>query len=84
MDPFSLTTGITTTLGACTAAESTFAKLRRLKNVPVLIQALNNEVSDHDLIMLDASECLEPMKRKAGQSDRVDKALIDLCLSTLA
>ena len=83
MDPFSLTTGIVALLGTCNAARRTFAKLRRLKDAPVVIQALNNEVSDLCLIMLDLSEHLEGMRAEEVTTAEVNAAVIELFSTSL-
>ena len=81
MDPFSLTTGIVALLGTCNAARRTFAKLRRLKDASVVIQALNNEVSDLCLIMLDVSEHLESMRTEEITTPE-DKVVVVKLFST--
>lgn len=59
MDPFSITTGVLTLLGACTAASRAFKKIRDLGQAPALIQALNNEISDLQLAMLNLNDYLQ-------------------------
>ena len=83
MDPFSLTTGIVALLGTCNAACRTFAKLRRLKDAPLVIQTLNNEVSDLLLIMLDVSEYLEGMKVEEMATPEANAVAIELVSTSL-
>ena len=83
MDPFSLTTGILTLLGACTSASATISKLRRLKDAPGLIQALNNEISDLSLVPKDASDYLEGAKNTNSSGPAITETMFDLCSSTL-
>lgn len=83
MDPFTLTTGIITLLGACSTTSKTLAKIRSLREAPTLIQALNNEISDLHLILLDVSEhygSTEPQESIVG---RGDEPVFKLCSATL-
>lgn len=58
MDPFSLTTGVVTLLGLCIATTKIFNKIRSLKEAPELIQALNNELSDLQLLIASIDDHL--------------------------
>ena len=59
MDPFSLTVGIFSLIGACTATSRTFIGLRALKHAPALLQALNNEIVDLQLVLVDIKGYLD-------------------------
>ena len=59
MDPFTLTTGVVTLLGLCMATAKIFKKIRSLKEAPELIQALNNELSDLQLVIASVDSHLK-------------------------
>ena len=80
MDPLSLTTGIVTLLGACTAASKTFAKIRRLKDAPALIQALKSETGELQLMLRDTNDRLESIESRRSAPSRVDEAVLRLCV----
>ena len=83
MDPFSLTTGIIALLGACATISRTFAKIRRLHQAPELIQAVNNEISDLQLILEDMSDHLERVRSRSWELPNADEAVFRLCNSIL-
>ena len=53
MDPFSITTGVITMLGACRAISKKFDEIKQFRCMPEILCALNNEVSDLQLVLLD-------------------------------
>ena len=75
MDPLSITASIITLLSGCAQASEAFKKIRRLKEAPAVIQALNNEVSDLHLIILDISDAFEKARLKSFS--HVDRAVLE-------
>ena len=63
MDPLSLTVGLMTLIGTCATASKTLVKICRLGQAPALLQALNNEMSDLRLALMDIYEHLEKAKK---------------------
>ena len=84
MDPLSLTTAVVTLLGVCVSTTRTCAKLRRLKNAPSLIQALNDEVSDLCRIVVDASDFFERLSSSTDSAAHTNQAFLELCSSSLS
>ena len=82
MDPLSITAAALALLGACTTASRTFAKIRRLKNAPEIIQSLNNEVTDLRLVMLDAADYINRTNYHEPASLSLDGPIVTLCSST--
>ena len=64
-------------------ASQTFAKVRRLKDAPLIIQSLNNEVSDMHLIVVDMSDFLQNAENNRSSTSDSDKPIFELCSSTL-
>lgn len=83
MDPLSLTTGVFALLGACVTASRTLKKIGDLRRAPELVQAVNNEISDLHLMIIDMSDRFERFKRNCSTIPRVDRAISQLCTSTL-
>ena len=83
MDPFSLATGIFTLLGACVTASKTFAKIRRLQQAPGLLQAINNEISDLQLILLNMNDHLRTTRSRESVLPNIDQAMFRLCNSII-
>ena len=83
MDPLSLTTGILALISACATAAATFGKIRRLNEAPEIIQALNNEISDLQLLLVDMRVYMERVQSRASTPPKVDEAVFRLCASTL-
>ncbi|MCJ1331150.1 hypothetical protein MMC10_007837, partial [Thelotrema lepadinum] len=79
MDPLSITTGVLTLLGACTTASATVSKLRRLKDAPDLVQALNNEISDLRLVLLDVSDHFRSAQNERLVVPNMDETIFELC-----
>ena len=59
MDPLSLTVSILTLLGAGGSIAGAFEKLRSLRQAPEALHALNNEISDLHLIVLETNTLLQ-------------------------
>lgn len=83
MDPLTLTTGILALLRACVSLSETLIKIKNLKDGPLLIQAINNEVSDLRLVLTHIDEYLEHTKIKESAQPALDAPIYDLCSSTL-
>ena len=79
MDPLSITASILALIGVLSKASKTFAKIRRMRDAPAIIQALNNEVSDLRLMLLDANDHLE-----GQESTTIKEAVSELCRSALS
>ena len=84
MDPLSLTTSVLALLGACTTASRTIAKIRRLKDAPALVHALNNELSDLRVILMDVTDHFENAQSDGPPIPPVESAIFKLCSSTLS
>ncbi|KAL9616219.1 MAG: hypothetical protein Q9160_008892 [Pyrenula sp. 1 TL-2023] len=83
MDPLTLTTGILALLKASASLSGTLAKLRRLKDAPDLVQALNNEISDLRLILIHISDHHEDARNERLSLTNNKNPISDLCSSTL-
>ena len=83
MDPLSITTGTLALLGACATVSKTFAKIRCLKEAPVLIQVMNNEISDLQLMLVELDNHLERTESRNFALSNTDKAVFRLCISIL-
>ena len=83
MDPFSLTTGILTLISACATVANTFGKIKRLSEAPEVIQAINNEISDLQLFLVDMKVHMERVQSKSSTLPNVDEAVLRLCASIL-
>ena len=83
MDPLSLTTGILALISACNTVATTFNKIRRLNEAPGIIQAMNNEISDLQLLLVDMRIYMERVQSRASTLPKVDEAVFRLCASTL-
>ena len=84
MDPFSLTTGVITLIGACTTSAQTLSKIKNLANAPGLIQAVNNEISDLRLILTDINEHIERTRnRRSSIRPTINEAVFRLCTSVI-
>lgn len=83
MDPLTLTTGILALLRASASLSSTLLKLRRLKDAPGLVQALNNEISDLRLILIHINDYHESIRTEGLCLPNNDNPISDLCSSTL-
>ena len=83
MDPLSLTTSVLALLGACGTASRTFAKIRRLRDAPALIQAINNEVADLHLVITDINEFFEDAQECGRHISSPEGKPLELYSSTL-
>ena len=82
-DPLSLTTSILAVLGACSTASKTLANFRALKDARLVVQTLNNEISDLYVVMIDAKEHFENAEGCSSATRSVDSAFLKRCSSTL-
>ena len=83
MDPLSLTTGILAVISACATVASTFGKIKRLDEAPEVIQAMNNEISELQLLLADMKVHMERAQSRSSGIPKVDEAIFRLCESTL-
>ena len=83
MDPLSLTTGVLALLGASATGLRTFRRIRRLREAPELIQALNNELSDVHLAVMHANDYLERMRVTECNWANIDDKLHQSSLQVL-
>ena len=83
MDPLSLTTGILTLIGACVAASRTLAKIRRFKKAHSIIEAIENEISELQLMLVHMSDHLDSTNSKASALSNADKPALRLCASII-
>ena len=83
MDPFSITIGTLALLGACSKASRTLSKIKDLREAPALIQAVNNEISDLRLILMNIHDHVDRASRDEQTTSRVDGPILQLCASTL-
>ena len=79
MEPSSLMKGVSTLLEACITASRGFAKIKRLRDAPSLIQALKNEISDLQLMLMDISDHLES---RISVLSGVNETVFRLCTFT--
>ena len=79
MDPLSITTAILALLGACTTASKALAKIKNLKDAPELIQAINNEMSDLRLILLDAMDFFEHARDSRSARFDITESTFNMC-----
>ena len=83
MDPLSITTGVLAVLGACSTLSRTFAKIRSLRQAPAFLQALNNEISDLQLALLDINDFLTGAESAGISSPGTDREVQRLCSAIL-
>ena len=58
-------------------------KIQSLREAPALIQAVNNEISELRLMLMDISDYLKSQKRETSTPLKVDEAIFRTCTSTL-
>ena len=87
MDPLSLVTGILALLGACSTASKTLSKIRCLKRAPALLQALNNEIADLQLALMDINDYIERTELTKvvshGTGTSTTTTVFDICSSVI-
>lgn len=83
MDPFTITTGVVTLIGACATTSRTLARIRKLREAPALIQAVNNEIADLRLILVDISDHFGSLERRAVGYPGAERAVFELCATTI-
>ena len=83
MDPLSLITGVLALLGACTAVSEKFKNVKRLGQAPALIQALNNEISDLRLALLNINDYLERVREPGARLPYVDDITLRSCFEVV-
>ena len=79
MDPFSLLTGTLTVLGACATVSRTLSRIYGLKSAPALIQALNNEMSDIQLALMDVNDYLRRPRTMRASIAGTDQLFFQRC-----
>lgn len=79
MDPFSILTGSLTVLGACATVSRTFSRLHGLKSAPALLQALNNEISDLQLALMDMNDYIRSAKTTISNASRSNRIILQRC-----
>ena len=83
MDPLSITTAIVALGGACMTVSKTLAKIRGVKQAPVIIQALNNEISDIRLALSDINDYLQNEGMTGAFIANADRRIFRMCTSML-
>ena len=83
MDPLSLATGVVTLLGACSVVTKTFRRILSLKDAPPLIQALNNEISDLQLALMDVNDYVQQIKQSRASTPIADARILRMCSLTI-
>ena len=83
MDPLSITTSLLALLRACSAASSTISKVRSLRRAPALIQALNNEISDLQLSLMDFTDYLREKGEGNSRISDTNRAISTMCSTLL-
>ena len=82
-DPLTLTTSILAILGACSTASKTLARFRKLKDARLVVQTLNNEISDLCLILERAKEHFEVVENRSSATSSMDKSFLKYYYFTL-
>ena len=83
MDPFSVATGIITLLGVSATASQTLKKIRNLREAPELLQAINNEISDLHLAILNVNNYIEKRRAVGADLEGIDAKLFQQCFQVL-
>ena len=77
MDPFTITTGIFTLLGACSTISKTIDTIRKNRTLPDILCSLSNEVTDLRLVLLDIHDRREDFFKRDLSCQ--EKRLLELC-----
>ena len=84
MDPLSISTVVVTLLGACAGLSKILDKARKVRDVPEVLLALNNEVSDLRLTLMDIHDRREEFLKKDYSSlNEEEKRLLEACHTVL-
>ena len=84
MDPLSITTGILALLGACSTASRAITKIRGIRQAPALIHAVNNELSDLQLALMEFKDYLRRKEEVEPQFSITNAATYERCSSVLS
>ena len=75
MDPFSLAVGLLTLVGTCATTRKTLNRIRSLRHAPALLQALNNEIVDLQLVLVDVKEYFDKVKK--DEADGLSTSILE-------
>ena len=83
MEVLSLQDSVLALLEACSKASRTFAKTRPLRDASGLLQAVKNETSDLQLMLMDIDDRLERIESSRVELSRVNRAIFRLSTSII-